>query len=62
MSLIQCESFAKSGNTTTLVFSAAPDGWLDLLGAGVQSYISGDKEWSQVVEEAKANWSELRKK
>ena len=53
-----CESFAKSGNTTTLVFSAAPDGWLDLLGAGVQSYISGDKEWSQVVE----NWSELRKK
>lgn len=57
-----CESFAKSGNTTTLVFSAAPDGWLDLLGAGVQSYISGDKEWSQVVEEAKANWSELRKK
>ena len=57
-----CESFAKSGNTTTLVFSATPDGWLDLLGAGVQSYISGDKEWSQVVEEAKANWSELRKK
>lgn len=57
-----CESYAKSGNTTTLVFSSAPDGWLDLLGAGVQSYISGDKEWSEVVEEAKANWSELRKK
>lgn len=55
-----CESFAKSGNTTTLVFSSAPDGWLDLLGAGVQSYISGDKEWSQVVEEAKTNWAELR--
>lgn len=58
----ECESYAKAGNTTTLVFSSAPDGWLDLLGAGVQSYISGDKEWSEVAEEARTNWAELRAK
>lgn len=58
----ECEAYAKAGNTTTLVFSSTPDGWLDLLGAGVQSYISGDKEWSEVAEEARTNWSELRQK
>lgn len=55
-----CESYAQEGNTFSLVFGGCPDGWLDLLGAGIQSYIAGDKEWNEVVEEAKNNWSEMR--
>ena len=42
------------------VFGGYPDGWSDLLGAGIQSYIAGEKEWDAVVEEAKANWAEMR--
>lgn len=55
-----CEEYAQAGNTFSLVFGGCPDGWLDLLGAGIQGYISGDKEWSTVVEEAKTNWAEMR--
>lgn len=57
---LACEPYAKEGNTFSLVFGGYPDGWSDLLGAGIQSYIAGEKEWDAVVEEAKANWAEMR--
>lgn len=55
-----CETYAQSGNTFSLVFGGYPDGWMDLLGAGIQSYIAGDKEWAEVVEQAKTSWTEMR--
>ena len=57
---VACEAYAQEGNTFSLVFGGCPDGWLDLLGAGIQSYISGDNDWSAVVEEAKKNWADMR--
>lgn len=57
---LACEPYAKDGNTFSLVFGGYPDGWSDLLGAGIQSYISGDKDWDTVIEEAKTNWAEMR--
>ena len=55
-----CESYAQSGNTTPLVQGSYPSGWSDLLGAGVQGYISGTETWDQVISDAKEQWSSLR--
>ena len=57
---LACEPYAKEGNTFSLVFAGYPDGWNDLLAAGIQSYISGDKDWDAVIKEAKTNWTEMR--
>ncbi|MDD5803278.1 ABC transporter substrate-binding protein [Blautia sp. HCP3S3_H10_1] len=57
---LACEPYAKEGNTFSLVFGGYPDGWYDLFGAGIQSYIAGDKDWDTVIEEAKTNWAEMR--
>lgn len=55
-----CDVYAQEGKTMPLVFGGTPDGWLDLLGAGVQSYIIGEKTWDEVISEAQTNWAELR--
>lgn len=57
---VVCEEYAQAGNIFPIVVGGCPDGWSDLFGAGIQSYISGDKEWDAVVEEAKTNWADMR--
>lgn len=52
--------YAENNKTTPLVFGGYPSGWSDALGADVQSYLAGSMTWDQVIENAKANWSELR--
>lgn len=52
--------YAESGKTTPLVFGGYPSGWSDKLGADIQSYLAGSMSWDQVIENAKANWQELR--
>lgn len=51
---------AEAGKTTPLVFSGYPSGWYDKLGADIQSYLGGSLSWDEVIENAKANWAELR--
>ena len=50
---LACEPYAKEGNTFSLVFGGYPDGWSDLLGAGIQSYIAGEKEWMLLLKKQK---------
>ncbi|MCE5188747.1 MAG: ABC transporter substrate-binding protein [Eubacteriales bacterium] len=55
-----CNAYAQSGNITPLVFGGYPDGWQDSFGAGIQSYIAGEKDWDTVIQEAKDSWAQLR--
>lgn len=50
---LACEPYAKEGNTFSLVFGGYPDGWSDLLGAGIQSYIAGEKSGMLLLKKQK---------
>lgn len=52
--------YAEEGKTTPLVFGGYPSGWSDALGADIQSYLAGSMTWDQVIDNAKANWQEMR--
>lgn len=57
-----CDVYARSEDIIALIFGSCPDGWNNFHAAGIQSYIAGDKTWDEVIDEAKAEWSKLRKK
>lgn len=51
---------AQKGKTVANVFGGYPSGWTDSYGADIQSYLAGQMEWDQVVENAISSWEELR--
>ncbi|MFP4662665.1 MAG: ABC transporter substrate-binding protein [Halanaerobiales bacterium] len=53
--------YSNRGKTMPWVFNGYPVGWgMDVLGADIQAYLSGDMTWEEVVENAIARWAELR--
>nr|WP_087972802.1 ABC transporter substrate-binding protein [Oceanobacillus rekensis] len=53
--------YSSEGKTIGWTFMSTPVGWNeDVLAANFQRYISGDMEWQEVLDEAKAAWEKSR--
>lgn len=53
--------YANEGKTMPWVFMGYPSDWgMGVLGEQIQKYYSGEATWEEVVETAKAKWSEMR--
>lgn len=55
--------YASAGNTIAgWVYNGSPAGWSqEVLGAGMQKYLSGDVEWDDMIDNAREKWEAERK-
>ncbi len=47
-------------NTVGFVFPGFPVGWSENLASGMQGYLGDQESWDEVIENAKAEWEEMR--
>ncbi len=53
--------YSKEGNTINWVFMGYPSGWgMNVLGAEIQRYVSGQTTWEKVIQTAKDSWQQDR--
>ncbi|UOQ42897.1 extracellular solute-binding protein [Halobacillus salinarum] len=52
--------YASDKKTTGWVFLGYPGTWGDYLGANVQKYLSGEISWSELEQDSKNKWQEMR--
>lgn len=53
--------YSKGGNTINWVFMGYPSAWgMNVLGAEIQRYVSGEATWEQVIKTAKESWQQDR--
>lgn len=55
--------YASEGNTIAgWVYNGSPAGWSqEVLGAGMQKYLSGDIEWDEMIDDVREKWEAERK-
>lgn len=57
----QVYEYSKDGNATGWVFMGYPTDWgMNVLGAGIQKYVSDNASWDEVVKEAQEQWKTSR--
>ncbi|MEG0285679.1 MULTISPECIES: ABC transporter substrate-binding protein [Vagococcus] len=54
--------YSSKGNTTGWVFMGYPTDWgMNVLGAGIQKYVSDEATWDELMKEVKTSWDDSRK-
>ncbi len=54
--------YSSKGNTTGWVFMGYPTDWgMNVLGAGIQKYVSDEATWEELMKEVKTSWDDSRK-
>lgn len=58
----QVYEYSNAGNATGWVFMGYPTDWgMNVLGAGIQKYVSDEGSWEDLMDEVKTSWEDSRK-